>query len=195
MTQLGIELMSPRPLANTLHTRPTKKVFFSTEHKWNVFEKLNNITTWIHNNGLYYCLRDAISFTSAADYFNRVTILCDRRLTAPNITVQLNQCREKMCEHPLQGENSVKLTYMAELLSRNHSWGSKIISQASSGSICTKTGPYRREKCHLNWRIKILNLSIKSKDLCAVRELQSLYQTNRKARRRFCYSVGGHLPI
>ena len=27
--------------------------------------------------------------------------LCDRRLTASNTTVQLNQCQEKMFQHPL----------------------------------------------------------------------------------------------
>ena len=40
---------------------------------------------------LNYCLLD----TTAEDDFIRVTSLRDRRLTAPNITAQLNQCREK----------------------------------------------------------------------------------------------------
>ena len=30
---------------------------------------------------------------------------------------------KKICQHPLWGENSVKLAYMTELLSRNHCWG------------------------------------------------------------------------
>ena len=33
----------------------------------------------------------------AEDNFIRVTNLCDRRLTALNIPVQLNQCQEKKC--------------------------------------------------------------------------------------------------
>ena len=33
--------------------------------------------------------------TRAEDNFIRVTNLRDRRLTAPNVTAQLNQCREK----------------------------------------------------------------------------------------------------
>ena len=32
--------------------------------------------------------------TGAEDNFIRIISLCDRRLTAPNITAQLNQCRE-----------------------------------------------------------------------------------------------------
>ena len=46
----------------------------------------------------------------------------------------------KIFEHPLWGEDSVKLAYMAEFLPRNHCWGSKTISEGSSGPRCTKTG-------------------------------------------------------
>ena len=64
------------------------------------------------------------------DYFSRGRVdqklrtissisLHDRRLTAPNINAQLDQCCEKMCWHPLLGEDSVKLVYMAKLQSRN----------------------------------------------------------------------------
>ena len=38
-----------------------------------------------------------------------------------------------MCQHPLWGEDSVKLVYMAELVSRKHSWGSKAMLRDSSG--------------------------------------------------------------
>ena len=39
--------------------------------------------------------------TRSEDKFSRVSSLHDRRLTAPNITAQLNQCHEKMYQHPL----------------------------------------------------------------------------------------------
>ena len=51
---------------------------------------------------LTYCLLDTTYFTYAEDNFIRVTSLRGRRLTAPSITTQLNQCREKMCRHPLK---------------------------------------------------------------------------------------------
>ena len=70
-----------------------------------------------------------------------VTSLCDRRLTAPCITAQLNKYCEKICQHPLW-EDSEKLVYMAWLLSRNHCWGSKTMSKGSSGPRCTITGQY-----------------------------------------------------
>ena len=63
------------------------------------------------------CLLDITCFTYAEENFMWVTNLHDRRLTAPNIIAQLNQCREKMRQHPLRGEDSVKPAYMAELLS------------------------------------------------------------------------------
>ena len=74
---------------------------------------------------------DTTYFTFAEEYFIRFTSLHDRRLTAPNITAQLNQCHEKMFQHPLWGEDSVKLAYIVELLSRNHCWESKTISNGS----------------------------------------------------------------
>ena len=40
---------------------------------------------------LNYCLLDTTCFTYAEENFIRVTSLCDRRLTALNITAQLNQ--------------------------------------------------------------------------------------------------------
>ena len=43
----------------------------------------------------YIVLLDTTRFTYAEDNFIRVTSLGDRRLTAPNITGQLNQCHEK----------------------------------------------------------------------------------------------------
>ena len=54
----------------------------------------------------------------AEDYFIRVTNLRDRKLSAPIVTAEQNQCREKMSQHPLLGENLTKLADMAELLSR-----------------------------------------------------------------------------
>ena len=49
----------------------------------------------------YIVLIDSTCFICAADNFIRVTSLCDSRLIALNITAQLNQCQEKMCQHPL----------------------------------------------------------------------------------------------
>ena len=45
---------------------------------------------------LDYCMLDSSRFTNAEVNFIKVTSLCDRRLTAPNIAAQLNQCRQ-MC--------------------------------------------------------------------------------------------------
>ena len=45
---------------------------------------------------LNYCLLETTSFTDTEDNFIRVTSLRDGRLTARNITTQLNQCREKV---------------------------------------------------------------------------------------------------
>ena len=45
----------------------------------------------------YYCSLDTTCFTYAEDNFIRVTSLCDRRLTALNITAQLNQELVKSC--------------------------------------------------------------------------------------------------
>ena len=87
---------------------------------------------------LYF--RYNLCFTYKEDNFIWVTRLRDRRLTFPNITTQLNQCREKICQHSLWGEDSVKLICMAELLSRNGCWGSKIMSKGSSGQRCANTG-------------------------------------------------------
>ena len=50
---------------------------------------------------------------------------------------------KKMCQHQLWGEDSRKLTYMAELLSKNHCWESKTMSRGSSGP---KTGQLSSEK-------------------------------------------------
>ena len=55
---------------------------------------------------LNYCLLDTNCFTNAENNFIRITSLHDRRLTALNITAQLNQCREKMSHHPLWVEDS-----------------------------------------------------------------------------------------
>jgi hypothetical protein len=45
------------------------------------------------------------------DKFIRITSLCDRRLTAPNISnsAQLNQCCDKICPHQLYIEDPLKL--------------------------------------------------------------------------------------
>ena len=44
----------------------------------------------------YYVLLGTICFTNEENNFIRVTNLCDRRLTVPNITAQLNQCCENV---------------------------------------------------------------------------------------------------
>ena len=104
---------------------------------WNVFQNLQYTTTGIHFRA--HCVELLLAryyffFTYAEDNYIRVNSLCDRRLTAPNITVQLNECCEKMCQHPLRGEDSVKLAYMAEMLSRNNCRGNKTISKGSIGA-------------------------------------------------------------
>ena len=45
---------------------------------------------------------------------------------------------KNICQHPQWGGDSVKLAYMAELLSWNNCWGSKTMSKGSSGPRCTK---------------------------------------------------------
>ena len=63
-----------------------------------------------------YCLQNTTCFTYAEDNFIKVTSLCERRLTVPNITAQLNQCCEKKkCVNIHCEEKTVKLAYMAEL--------------------------------------------------------------------------------
>ena len=67
---------------------------------------------------LTYCLFDTTCFTYAVNNFIGVTSLCDRRLTAPYITAQLNQYHEKdvststmrrrLCEAGLYGKITVK---------------------------------------------------------------------------------------
>ena len=94
----------------------------------------------LDNIVLNYCLLDTTCFTSADNNFMRETILSDRRQTASNIIAQLNQCHEKMCQHPLWGKDFVKLAYTAEVLSRNPCWGSKNMSKDSSGPKYSLTG-------------------------------------------------------
>ena len=77
---------------------------------------------------LNYTLLDITCFTYEEENFIRVTSLHDRRLTIQNITAQLNQCNEKMCQYSLWGEDFVKLAYMAELLSKDYYWGTKTMS-------------------------------------------------------------------
>ena len=89
---------------------------------------------------LNYCLLDKPYFTYAQDNFIIVISLYDRRLTAPNITEQLNNVVKKIYQHALWEEDSEKLAYMAELLSRNLCLGSKTISKDSSRPRHTKTG-------------------------------------------------------
>ena len=72
----------------------------------------------LHYAVLNYCLLDTTCFTYEEDNFIRVASLHDRRLTAANINVQLNQCHEKymstftvrrkLCEAGLYGRIVVK---------------------------------------------------------------------------------------
>ena len=94
----------------------------------------------LDNIVLNYSLLDTSCFICAYDNFIRVTSLCDRKLNASNITAQLNQCREKLCQHSLRGKDSVKQAYMADLISRNHNWGSK-----------TTLKKIHEAKTHKNW--------------------------------------------
>ena len=67
---------------------------------------------------LNYYFLDTTWFTYAENNFIRVTSLCDRRLTAPNFTAQMNQCCEKyvsispmrrrLCEADLYGRIAIK---------------------------------------------------------------------------------------
>ena len=45
-----------------------------------------------------------------------------------------------MCQHLLRGEDSLNLSYLAELLSRHHCWGSKTMAKGSTVPRRTKTG-------------------------------------------------------
>ena len=122
-----------------------------------------------------------------------VTSLPDRRLTAPNITAQQNQyCGKKIDQHPLW-EDSAKLAYMAELLSRNYCWRNQTISKGSSGPRYTKTEQWSsgiKSFVLMKQSLKYLGQigrSIYSEKL--VKELQP----NCKARMRLYY-VWGWVP-
>ena len=51
---------------------------------------------------LSYCLLNNTCFIYAEDNFNRVTSSSDTKVTASNITEQLNQYVDKICQHPLK---------------------------------------------------------------------------------------------
>ena len=51
---------------------------------------------------LNYCFLETSRFTFAEDNFIRGNILRDRKLNAPNITVQLKQSPKKISQHPLK---------------------------------------------------------------------------------------------
>ena len=114
-----------------------------------------------------YCLLDITYFTYAADDFIWVTSLHD--------CSKLNQHHEK-CQHPMWGEDSVKLTSIVELLSRKHCRGSKTMWKGSSGPRFTKSG----QECRGLKSFRLTNQSLKSfsqigMSLCSkewVKELQ-----------------------
>ena len=74
--------------------------------------------------------------TRAEDNFKRVINLYDRRLTAPNVTAQLNQCCEKMHQHPLW-EDTVNLAYVARIAARKPLLRKQNNVKCSSGPRCT----------------------------------------------------------
>ena len=86
--------------------------------------------------------------TRAEDNFIRVTRLCDRRLTAPNIAAQLNQCREKnvststvrrrLCEAGpfAPDEGQIKSDQLSEHTAASHN---SICHTACGSRICTHT--------------------------------------------------------
>ena len=80
-----------------------------------------------------YCLLETTCFIYAKESFIGVTNLRDRRMFTPDISAQLKQCREKICQHPLWEEDSMKSAYMAELLSRNHCEERKAMSNSPVG--------------------------------------------------------------
>ena len=71
--------------------------FFTTENDYSVRRHQGMGQNWTKSKS---GRRKAA--TRAEDNSIRITSLCDRRLTAPNITAQLNQCREEMCQQPLR---------------------------------------------------------------------------------------------
>ena len=142
---------------------------------------------------LNYCLRDTYDFSNKNDNFInfiRVTSLKDRRLTAQDITAQQNQSSEKMCQHPLWREDSGKIAYIAELLSRNYCWG-------SSNNI-KRLQLAKKHKSGWSRGIKLFGLT----NICSkyfsqtggsvlideiVKELRPRHDINRKALKTLCY--------
>ena len=104
---------------------------------------------------------DTTCFSYASDNFIRVTCLRNRRLTAPNISAQLNQYREKMFQHPLWGEDSVRLAYMAELLSKIIVEEAKQFQKSSVGQGAQWLVNRAEELSLLDWGIKARNLWVK----------------------------------
>ena len=115
-------------------------------------------------------------------------------------TSQLNWTNfmKKMCQHSWC-ENSVPLAYIAELLSRNHGRGSKIMSNGWNEPRRTKTS-------QLISRIVLLTDKSKFKIFWSNRRVYVQlgvgeraapppYHTNHKARRRLCYGVRRLLPL
>ena len=92
----------------------------------------------LNSIGLNYCLLDTTCFTHVEVNFPRDNSLRDRRVTAPNISTELNQCREssvslftvgrRLCEADLYGEISVNKSI---LRTKNN-------DKCSSESRCTK---------------------------------------------------------
>ena len=104
-------------------------------------------------------------------------------VTSSKLHSTTEQMSWKLCQHQLW-EDSVKLAYIAELLSKKHCWGCKTMSKGFSGPICTKTA-------QLVSGIKsfeLKNQSSKSLDQIGesmssevlVKELKPPYHTNRK---------------
>ena len=77
-------------------------------------------------------------FYLCREKFHQSCQLVWQKLTAPNSTAQLSQCEK--CVNIHWGENSLKLDYTAEFLSRNPSGESKTISKDPISLIHIKRG-------------------------------------------------------
>ena len=137
---------------------------------------------------LLYSLLDTTCFNYAADNFIRITSLCDRKLSTPNITAQQNQCyvkdgststvRRTLCEAGLYGRIAV------------------------NKPLLRKQNNVKRllwAKIHKDWTIeqwnKVLwNLWVKQEGLCTPngwwKSCNPLYHTSCKAWKMLCYDVG-----
>ena len=82
---------------------------------------------------LNFCLLDMTCFTYADDNFISHQLAWQKADCSKQHCTTEPMCWKKFCQHPQWGEDSVKLAYIVELLSRSHCWERKTMSKVSSG--------------------------------------------------------------